>query len=74
MVRRSSGPRIGRRLNEIEGDKPMIRSLRVAHRRSIPILALLLLALLAAALVFRSPEPVQPYLPRELTQRTEGRS
>lgn len=52
----------------------MIRSLRVAHRRTIPILALLLLALLAAALVFRSPEPIQPDLPRELSPRTEGKS
>lgn len=46
----------------------MIRSLRVWHRRLIPVLTVLLIALLAAALWFRSPEPVGEPLPVSLTR------
>jgi len=45
----------------------MIRSLRVRHRRLVPVLTVLLIALLAAALWLRSPEPVRQKLPVSLT-------
>jgi len=49
----------------------MIRSLRAWHRRLIPLLAILLLAILVAALAFRQPAQVRTPLPGELIEETQ---
>ncbi len=51
----------------------MIRSLRVWHRRLIPVLTILLLVLLAAALGMRSTETVQSELPQALMPDVRGK-
>ncbi len=53
--------------------RQMIRSLRVWHRRLIPVLTILLLVLLAAALGLRSTEPVQSELPQALMPDVRGK-
>lgn len=53
--------------------RQMIRSLRVWHRRLIPVLTILLLVLLAAALGLRSTDPVQSELPQALMPDVRGK-